>query len=534
MALLNCVKIGLAGRVALFSGALILVSSTSVGVWTYAQLNTIIIRKEFRALDEKTAVKAILLQAYFSEFSRDALYRSNTAPVRGYVNAALDQTSSPEARREMLRWRERMQENFASMLTAKPYYLQIRFIGLDDQGRELVRVERRGNRIETVPDAELQSKGNWGYFKEGTKLAPDEVYLSGITLNREHGKISEPHTPVLRAVAPVYTPANPLFGMIVINIDFSVLMQTVLAAEPGKKTYLINQRGDFLIHPDPDKQFAFEFGRRFTSAQEFGVEIERLASDHDFLRYTSRTAAGEEEFGLTFHRYRYDPRNPKRFLAIIDVMPIAAVLSEFITARSRAVAVSLVLIIGGMTLALLLSRRLVRQIGGEPNEIEAITRRVAEGDLDIEFDQPVEASTGIFASVRRMVRDLKERTEETLWQTWLQSELARLLSLTQTALTVAELSRQVITELATLLEAGHGACFIRSADENGTLEDKLLLLGSYAYSERKGLPHEFRLGEGLVGQCAVEKQPILLANVPDDYVKISSGLGEAKPLTIIT
>jgi signal transduction protein with GAF and PtsI domain len=45
--------------------------------------------------------------------------------------------------------------------------------------------------------------------------------------------------------------------------------------------------------------------------------------------------------------------------------------------------------------------------------------------------------------------------------------------------------------------------------------------------------HAFRLGEGLVGQCAVEKQPILLANAPDDYVKINSGLGEAKPLTII-
>jgi two-component system chemotaxis sensor kinase CheA len=47
------------------------------------------------------------------------------------------------------------------------------------------------------------------------------------------------------------------------------------------------------------------------------------------------------------------------------------------------------------------------------------------------------------------------------------------------------------------------------------------------------LSHEFRLGEGLVGQCALAKQPILLSNAPDDYVKISSGLGEAKPLTII-
>ena len=104
--------------------------------------------------------------------------------------------------------------------------------------------------------------------------------------------------------------------------------------------------------------------------------------------------------------------------------------------RSRAAAISIALIISGMAMAVVLSRRLVRRIGGEPDEIEMITHRVAEGDLDIEFDQPIGTSTGILASVRRMVVDLKSRTEETLQQTWLQSELARLLSLAQTVPTL--------------------------------------------------------------------------------------------------
>ena len=41
------------------------------------------------------------------------------------------------------------------------------------------------------------------------------------------------------------------------------------------------------------------------------------------------------------------------------------------------------------------------------------------------------------------------------------------------------------------------------------------------------------MGEGLVGQCAIEKKRILLTNVPDDYIQITSGLGEAKPLNIM-
>jgi len=533
MVLLDSVKIGFAGRVTLMIGAFIFVSAASVGLGTYSQLNDILIKKEFSALNEKTAAKARVLERYFSEFSRDALYRSYTAPMIGFIEAYWDQTTSTDAQERMGRWRARMQENFVSMLTAKPYYIQLRFIGLDNQARELVRVERRGSQIEVVPDEALQAKIHTHYLQEGLKLRQGEVYLSELDLNREHGEISEPRTLVLRAVAPVYTAADVLFGMIVIHIDFSALAQEIFVSEHGETTYLINQRGDFLVHPDPDKQYAFESGRRFTSAQEFGIAVERLPSAHDFLQYNRSTASGDEALGFAYNQYRYDPRNSGRMLTIIDAMPIKAVLKDLFIARSRAASVSLVLIIGGMALALLLSRRLVRQIGGEPDEIEAITRRVAEGDLDIEFDRPVEASTGIFASVRRMVVNLKDRTEETRQQTWLQTELVRLLSLAQTAHTIDQLSRQIITELATLLGMGYGAFFIRSAEENGTIEGKLLLLGRYAYSESQGLSREFRLGEGLVGQCALAKQPILVSNAPGDYVKISSGLGEAKPLTII-
>src|SRR5260221_1724286 len=61
----------------------------------------------------------------------------------------------------------------------------------------------------------------------------------------------------------------------------------------------------------------------------------------------------------------------------------------------------------------------------------------------------------------------------------------------------------------------------------------LKLTSSYAYRERKSVSNAFRLGEGLVGQCALEKKTILLTRVPADYIQISSGLGEASPLNII-
>src|SRR5437868_9729053 len=69
-------------------------------------------------------------------------------------------------------------------------------------------------------------------------------------------------------------------------------------------------------------------------------------------------------------------------------------------------------------------------------------------------------------------------------------------------------------------------------DGNGS-EPVLQLTSTYAYRERRGLRTEFRIGEGLVGQCAFERERILITDVPGDYVRISSGLGEAPPLNIV-
>jgi CheY-like chemotaxis protein len=71
---------------------------------------------------------------------------------------------------------------------------------------------------------------------------------------------------------------------------------------------------------------------------------------------------------------------------------------------------------------------------------------------------------------------------------------------------------------------------MRDTDEGQML---LKLIASYAYKSRKHVANRFTEGEGLVGQAALEKQPILLTNVPDDYVQVTSGLGAAPPRNII-
>jgi signal transduction histidine kinase/CheY-like chemotaxis protein len=90
----------------------------------------------------------------------------------------------------------------------------------------------------------------------------------------------------------------------------------------------------------------------------------------------------------------------------------------------------------------------------------------------------------------------------------------------------------ILAELTPLVSAQHGV-FYTLASLNDGGEPALVYQAGYGYKERKHLANHFRLGEGLVGQCAQEKQRILLTNVPGDYIKINSGLGESTPLNII-
>ncbi len=93
-------------------------------------------------------------------------------------------------------------------------------------------------------------------------------------------------------------------------------------------------------------------------------------------------------------------------------------------------------------------------------------------------------------------------------------------------------STMILSELATLVSAQHGVFYSMTDAEDGG-ESTLQLQAGYGYEERKQLSTSFKLGEGLVGQCAKEKKRILLTEVPADYVRINSGLGAATPLNII-
>src|SRR5439155_22250684 len=91
-----------------------------------------------------------------------------------------------------------------------------------------------------------------------------------------------------------------------------------------------------------------------------------------------------------------------------------------------------------------------------------------------------------------------------------------------------EVGRLILSEPAPVVSAHGGPCYLPDASDE---PQRLKLLAGYALEAEA--PTTFRVGQGLVGQCAREKRGLLLDNVPANYVRISSGLGGATPASLI-
>src|SRR6185295_2921978 len=133
---------------------------------------------------------------------------------------------------------------------------------------------------------------------------------------------------------------------------------------------------------------------------------------------------------------------------------------------------------------------------------------VTRGDLTRSIQ--VEAQGEVAAlkdNINEMIRNLKDTTLKNSEQDWLKTNLAKFSRMLQGQKDLLTVGRLILSELAPVVSAQHGVFYTMDMNKE---EAQLKLLASYAYKERKHIDNKFRMGEGLVGQCALEKQKILL------------------------
>jgi HAMP domain-containing protein/signal transduction histidine kinase/CheY-like chemotaxis protein len=175
-----------------------------------------------------------------------------------------------------------------------------------------------------------------------------------------------------------------------------------------------------------------------------------------------------------------------------------------------------------------LANNLTTQVRSIADVATAVTKGDLTRTINVEAKGELEALKN---TINHMIANLRETTLRNQEQDWLKSNLAKFNQMLQGQKDVKTLSQLILSELAKVVGAQHGVFYM--LNHNSDVErPSLKLIGSYG--ARSSEPIEYcNIGEGLIGQAAIEKERILLTNVPQEYIKINSGLGQANPLNVI-
>ncbi len=188
-------RYGIGFKLGLLLASFGLVAMGLVGYYAYASSRATLLKAAQGDLLRATQVLGRSFQASIDEIAADTALLASLPISAGIASAR--QGPGPVRDQKLLT------DMFAAMLAVHPEYFQIRLIGADRHGLELVRVDRDGDQLIPIAAPDLQEKAHYPYVFNTLQLGRGQVYLSSITINHEEGAHSGLHKPSVRVATPV-------------------------------------------------------------------------------------------------------------------------------------------------------------------------------------------------------------------------------------------------------------------------------------------------------------------------------------------
>jgi len=333
----------------------------------------------------------VRLRAFTDLLGNDIAFLGNNAPVRDFAADTLGDSLVHAATLD------RIALLMESFLRSRDQLAQVRLLATDSAGMELVRCDRADDRVIRVPDSALQAKGDRDYYREAMLLGPGEFYFSRIDLNREHGRLSLPLMPTLRAATALFGPDGQKVGLMIINADLRPLFAELLAGRRSRETLvLIRQDDEIILHPDTAMMFRGEFD----APNALGKLLGRPLPPND-----SVALVGDRYW--TFRALALPPLPYSLRVGLAtDTAPLLASLRE---RRDRAVLLTLGIALGFMVLGLVFARSLAARLDRITLQVE----RYAAGEGTDRLPSMRHDEVGRLArSLERMQQRIDERVAE--------------------------------------------------------------------------------------------------------------------------
>lgn len=365
-------------RIILFTCIVTFVASLLISGLGYFRTTDVALQTAIEGLAGETRLMSLRFKSKYLEMENDVFVVSQTPPINGIMRSTSHDDVDPFDGSSTALWRARLATIFSSVMANRPYYTQMRYIGVADGGREIVRVNRVDEGVEVVTREALQKKGEEAYFKQAFDLRDGEVFFSDVSYNREKGQIDTRKVPTVRTVLPVFDSGGALFGMIVINADYSALLRRAFEEiAPDKNTLIVNHAGDYMEYRMDGTVAPFEFHDDYISPPpEFVSIIQGAVNDEQSFV--------EEEAVSYFVRLNVADNNPDAFLGVVLRVPREELMQEVYQARRESVVLALGLVLFTFILTLIVSRKITDPIRKMAEEREMLVEQLISSNADLE------------------------------------------------------------------------------------------------------------------------------------------------------
>jgi PAS domain S-box-containing protein len=363
----------LSTRMALAMMVLVVLTALAVGLLTYRNIRAVALPRAAERVEVHVRVLAGALAAGMRGAREDITGFQSDAAIAGIVRSRLAGGVDLQDGTTEAVWQQRIANRFAAELAAKAAYDQFRII--DAEGAEIVRVDRSGpnGAIRIIPDDELQQKSDRLYFRAALATPVDQVSVSPVELNQEHGAIQVPYVPVLRVAVRLDGPDQKPFGIIIINVDMRPIFRELAASpQPGSTIYVVDDRGNYLVHPDPAQEFAADLGKPRRWQNDFP---ELAASFDNGEAKTSHITDSRGQRTLAALQSVILAGGPR--VAVLESTPEAVVMAPIAAVAKSTLLVGLVSVLCAGALAFLLARSLTRPLVQMTQAVEAFPHNSA-------------------------------------------------------------------------------------------------------------------------------------------------------------
>ncbi|WP_149276237.1 ATP-binding protein [Pareuzebyella sediminis] len=297
------VRYSIVTRFALFFTGLLIFCILLTGYLVFNRASGVIVAYSQERILHASELAEQSFYSLLNEVSNDIALIASSPTLQNYVNQPTEKT------------KDDIEHLFRSTLENKRSYFQIRLIGIENNGKEIIRFDKRNKNV--FAPKTLQEKGNLDYFKETVKINQGALYFSKINLNEEYGVISDPPTPTVRAASPIFNSDEMLVGILVINVSLVQLYRNLAQISGNEsKFYLIDNQGQYLYAPDKEKQFGIQTHLNHNFFSDFQVPKDSLLSSST---YFGRLIDDQNEAFLSFSK-RLSYFQEKRSIVLISAI----------------------------------------------------------------------------------------------------------------------------------------------------------------------------------------------------------------------